>query len=207
MGDSKQHFFAILTDELAVTELQQSKIVEFINEIEDRQSLFEALGIMCHLGSSVIEQFVEEIVDFVISESVKRPPTPPEVTSTNSTTNTTGTPSLRWLPEHKFTPIMMPGTGRAWSGTTISGQRTTGVLDCYGKLEEVRERIREIEERSRSIRSRGSTGRGHGCFFHLSPQSKNRAEKEYWSLKARENYWVNKCRPPQSGLAGVRTRG
>jgi hypothetical protein len=207
MGDGEQRFFAILADEWPVSELQRSKIVEFINEIKDRQSLFEALGKTCHLGSSVIEQFVEEIVDIAISESAKRPPTPPEVTSTNGTTNTTGTPSLRWLPEHQFTPIMTPGTGRARSGATISGQRTTGVLDCYGKLEEVRARIREIEERSRSVRSRGSIGRGRGRFSHLSPQSKNRAEKEYRSLKAREYYWVNKCRPPQSGLAGLRTRG
>jgi hypothetical protein len=207
MGNSEQHFFAILADEWPVTELQRSKTVEFINEIKDRQSLFEVLGKTCHLGSSVMEQFMEEIVDFAILESAKRPPTPPEVTSTNSTTNTTGTASPRWLPEHQFTPIMTPRTGTARSGATISGQRTMGVLDCYGKLEEVRAQIWEIEERSRSVRSRGSTRCERGCFSHLSPQSKNRAEKEYQSLKAREYYWVNMCRPPQSGLAGLRTRG
>jgi len=80
---------------------------------------------------------VEQIVDFAISESAKRPPTPPEATSTNGTTNTTGTPSLRWLPEHQFTAIMPRGKGRARSGATISGERTTGVLDCYSKLGEV----------------------------------------------------------------------
>jgi len=167
MGDGETGFFAILADEWPVTELQRSMIVEFINEIKHTQSLFEALGKTCHLGSSVIEQFVEEIVDFAISEPAKRPPTPPEVTSTNVTTNTTGTPSLRWLPEQQFTPIMTPGTGRAWSGATISGERATGVLECYGKMEEVRARIREIEERSRSVRSRGSTRRGWGRFSHL----------------------------------------
>jgi len=207
MGDGEQRVFAVLADEWPVTELQRSEIVEFINEITDRQSRFEALGKTCHLGSSVTEQFVEEIVDFAISESAKHPPTPPEVTSTNGTTNTTGTPSLRWLPAHQITPIMTPGTGRAWSGTTISGQRTNGVLDCYGKLEEVRARIQEMEERSRSVGSRGSTRCGRRHFFHLSPQSKNRAEKEYRCLKAREYYWVSKCRPPQSGLAELGTWG
>jgi len=186
MGDSEQRFFAILADEWLVTELQWSKIVEFINEIKDRQLLFEALGKMCHLGSSVIEQYVEEIVDFTISDSAKSPPTPPEVNSTNGTTNTTGIQSQRWLPEHQFTPIMMPGTGRARGGATISGQRTTGILDCYGKLEEVMAQIREIEERARSIRSRGSTRRGRGRFSHLSHQSKNWAVKKYRSLKATE---------------------
>ncbi|KAF8241247.1 hypothetical protein K440DRAFT_646187 [Wilcoxina mikolae CBS 423.85] len=154
-----------------------------------------------------MEQLVEEIVDFTISESAKGPPISPEVTSTNGTTNTTGTPSLRWPPEHQFTSIMTPGIGRARSGATISAQTTTWVLDCYGKLEEVRARIREIEERSRSVRSSGSTVCGRGRLSHLSPESNNRAEKEYRSLKAREYYWVNKCSPPQSGLARLRTRG
>jgi len=181
--------------------------VELINGIKDRQSLFEALRKTCHYGSSAIEQLVEEIVNFAISESAKCPPTPHEVTSTNGTTNTTETPSLQWLSEHQFTPIMLPGTGIARSGATISGQRTMGVLDCYGKLEEVRAQIQEIEERSRSVRSRSSTGRRRGRSSHVSPQSKNRAEKEYRSLKAREYYWVNNYHPLQSGLAGLRTRG
>jgi hypothetical protein len=181
--------------------------VEFINEIEDRQSLFDALGETCHHGSSVMEQLVEEIVDFAISESAKCPPTPSEVTSTNGTTNTTGTPSLRWLPEYQCTPIMMPGTGRAQSGANISGQRTTGVLDCYRKLEEVRAQKREIEDRSHSVRSCGLTGCRQGHFSHFSPQSKNRTEKEYRSLMAWEYYWVNKCCPPRAGLAGIRTQG
>jgi len=207
MGNIEPGFFAILADEWPVSKLQRSKIVEFINEIKDRQSLFEVLGKMCPLGSSVIQQFVEEIVNFAISESAKRPPTPPAVTSTNGTTNPTETPSLRWLPEHQFTPIMTPGMGRTQSGATISGQRTTGVLNCYGKLEEVQAQIREIEERSHSVRSHSSTGCRWGRFSQLLPQSKNRAEKEYRSLKARECCWVNKCCPPQSGLAGLRARG
>ena len=158
MGDAEKHFFAILPHEWPVSKLQRSKIVEFINQIKNRQSLFEALGKTCHLESSVIEHLVEEIVDFTISESAKHPPILPEVTSTNGTTNTTGTPSLQWLPEYQCTPIMTPGTGRAQSGATISGQRTTGILDCYGKLEEVRAWIWEIEERPCSVRRCGSTG-------------------------------------------------
>jgi len=207
IGDSEQRFFATLSDEWPVSELQRSKLVEFLKGITDRQSLFEALGKTCHLGSSVIEQFVEEIVDFVISEHAKRPPTPPEVNNTNGTTNTTGTPSQRCLPEHQVSPIMTPGTGSAWSGATTSGQMTMGVLDRYGELEEVRARIRGIEERSCSVWSRGSTGCRRCPFSHLSPQLKNWAEKEYQSLKGRECYWVNQCRPPESGLPGIGTLG
>jgi len=51
MGDGEQRFFAIFADQWPVTEPQRSKIVEFINEIKDRQSLFEVLGKTCHLGS------------------------------------------------------------------------------------------------------------------------------------------------------------
>ena len=91
-GQWRTTFLAILLDEWPGSELQRCKIVLFINEIKDRQSLFEALSKMCHLGSSVIGQLVEEIVHFVISELAKSSHTPHEISSTNDATNTTRTP-------------------------------------------------------------------------------------------------------------------
>jgi len=207
MGNGEQWFFAILEDEWPVSELQRSKIAEFSHEIRDRQSLFERFGKGYHLERLIIDQFVEEIVNFAISESANRPPAPPQMISTNGTTNTTGPPSLHCVLEHQLTPIMTPSMGRARSGATISRQRTAWVLDCDGRLEEIRARIREKEARLHTLRSHGSTWREWSSFFYLSPQSQIRAENEYWFLKAREYYWVNKYHPPQSRLAGLRTRG
>ncbi|KAF8241974.1 hypothetical protein K440DRAFT_640554 [Wilcoxina mikolae CBS 423.85] len=189
----EERFFAILADEWLMSSIQYQRVAHFVNEIKDRRSLYVCVGKT--IDCSALEQFADEIVEFAILESSRRPPTPPHE-STTAEDVVPATPSIRWLLQNQLTPATTPGTGRRRHQVLTQGRNR----DASVKLKEIRGELAELEERIRS--TTGSTRPSkRGRFPHISPHTRSQVEKEYRSLKSKEYYWTNKCCVPRSGLA------
>ncbi|KAF8244902.1 hypothetical protein K440DRAFT_646674 [Wilcoxina mikolae CBS 423.85] len=133
-------FFAITADEWPMSSIQCQRVAHFVNEIKDRWSPYACIRKM--IDCSALEQFADEIVEFAILESSRRPPTPPHESTTVEDVVPV-TPSIRWLPQNQLTPATTPRTGcRRHQVLTQDRNRDASV-----KLKEIREELAELEER------------------------------------------------------------